>query len=117
MVSFFECMYHLLIKDKCLNKKIYCKQVEKSSSSSTLHRSSDPSTYPAVPGTPTIVNVTESTITLTWSKSADRPGSNNVLGYNVEYFSPDLQTGWIVAAHRIPQQIITVKFPLFLNYF
>lgn len=29
--------------------------------------------------------------------------------YTVEYFSSDLQTGWVVAAHRVPGQTITVN--------
>lgn len=28
----------------------------------------------------------------------------------MEYFSPDLQTGWIVAAHRVLTQTITVSY-------
>lgn len=30
--------------------------------------------------------------------------------YTVEYFSPDLQTGWTVAAHRVLTQTITVSY-------
>lgn len=32
-----------------------------------------------------------------------------VMGYTVEYFSSDLQTGWVVAAHRITTTSITVS--------
>lgn len=47
-------------------------QVEKSSSS-ILHRSADPSTYPAPPGTPKAVNVTQNSIALRWSRSQEKP--------------------------------------------
>uniref|UniRef100_A0A1I8N4N1 Ig-like domain-containing protein n=1 Tax=Musca domestica TaxID=7370 RepID=A0A1I8N4N1_MUSDO len=46
--------------------------VEKSSSS-TLHRSADPSTYPAPPGTPKALNVTQNSISLRWSRSQEKP--------------------------------------------
>ncbi|RZF44477.1 hypothetical protein LSTR_LSTR002250 [Laodelphax striatellus] len=65
---------------------------------SHLHRSPDPSTFPSPPGTPRIVNTTQSSVTVTWTA-----GDNKIplIGYTVEYFSSDLQTGWVVAAHRI----------------
>lgn len=56
-----------------------CLQVEKSSSP-TLHRTPDPSTFLPSPGTPKVVNVTESSITLTWAKSQDRPGASPLIG-------------------------------------
>lgn len=43
-------------------------------------------------------------MTLTWSE-----GSSPLIGYSVEYFSPDLQTGWVQAAHRVPKNILTVS--------
>jgi len=32
-----------------------------------------------------------------------------IYSYTVEYFSPDLQTGWIVAAHRVIDTQVTVS--------
>uniref|UniRef100_A0A1A9X2Y6 Fibronectin type-III domain-containing protein n=1 Tax=Glossina brevipalpis TaxID=37001 RepID=A0A1A9X2Y6_9MUSC len=29
--------------------------------------------------------------------------------YTVEYFSSDLQTGWVIAAHRVPDQQIMIS--------
>ncbi|XP_055837624.1 roundabout homolog 2 isoform X2 [Episyrphus balteatus] len=79
-------------------------------SSSVLHRSPDPSTYPAPPGTPKVLNVTQKSITLRWTRSQEKPGATSpIIGYTVEYFSSDLQTGWVVAAHRIPDQTITIS--------
>ncbi|XP_060653021.1 LOW QUALITY PROTEIN: protein sax-3 [Drosophila nasuta] len=83
--------------------------VEKSSSA-TLHRVADPSTYPAPPGTPKVINVTRSSISLRWGKSQEKPGAvGPIIGYTVEYFSPDLQTGWVVAAHRVPDTQVTIS--------
>uniref|UniRef100_W8BH41 Roundabout-2 n=1 Tax=Ceratitis capitata TaxID=7213 RepID=W8BH41_CERCA len=83
--------------------------VEKGSSS-LLHRSVDPSAYPAPPGTPKVVNVTQHSIGLRWSRSQEKPGATSpIIGYTVEYFSSDLQTGWVIAAHRVPDQQITIS--------
>jgi len=32
--------------------------------------------------------------------------------YTVEYFSPNLQTGWIVAAHRVGDTQVTVRLAM-----
>ncbi|KAI4470061.1 titin [Holotrichia oblita] len=71
-----------------------------------LHRSPDPSTFPRAPSTPRILNATESSISLTWENDEEEPG---LVGYTVEYWSPDLQTGWVVAAHRFPYPYIDVR--------
>lgn len=88
-------------------------QVEKNADPTTLHRTPDPSTFPSAPGTPKIVNITESSVVLIWGKGPERPGSSPLIGYTVEYFSSDLQTGWVVAAHRVPAQTITVSISFF----
>lgn len=84
-------------------------QVEKNADPTTLHRTPDASTFPAAPGTPKIVNITESSVSLIWGKGPERAGSSPLIGYTIEYFSSDLQTGWVVAAHRVPAQTITVS--------
>lgn len=84
--------------------------MEKSTSPTTLHRTPDPSTFPSPPGVPKTTNITESAVTLVWGRSQDRAGSSPLIGYTVEYFSSDLQTGWVVAAHRVPGQSITVIY-------
>ncbi|XP_043641431.1 protein sax-3 isoform X2 [Drosophila teissieri] len=83
--------------------------VEKPGSTS-LHRAADPSTYPAPPGTPKVLNVSRTSISLRWAKSQEKPGAvGPIIGYTVEYFSPDLQTGWIVAAHRVGDTQVTIE--------
>ncbi|XP_018323059.1 roundabout homolog 2 [Agrilus planipennis] len=71
-----------------------------------LHRSPDPSTFPKAPERPRVLNATESSITLTWESDEEDLG---LVGYTVEYWSPDLQTGWVVAAHRVPRQFMVVR--------
>lgn len=75
-------------------------------SSIPLHRSPDPSTFPKAPNTPKILNATESSISLSWESDEEEPG---IVGYTVEYWSPDLQTGWVVAAHRVPNPYMVVR--------
>lgn len=50
------------------------------SGSVNLHRTPDPSTFPSIPGTPRVINVTENGVTLTWTKSQDRAGSSPLIG-------------------------------------
>ncbi|KAL1128888.1 hypothetical protein AAG570_013422 [Ranatra chinensis] len=72
-----------------------------------LHRSPDPSSFPPSPGTPRALNSTQSSITIAWEPP---PGiSLRLIGYTVEYFSPDLQTGWVVAAHRVPGLTLMIR--------
>lgn len=86
------------------------------SATANQHRNLDPSTFPGPPGTPKIVNVTESSVTLSWTSPPSQIGVAPVIGYMVEYFSADLQTGWVVAAHRISSDTITVRHPSFKIY-
>ncbi|RZF39633.1 hypothetical protein LSTR_LSTR001154, partial [Laodelphax striatellus] len=71
-----------------------------------LHRSGDPSTFPGAPGTPRAANATHDSVLLSW-----QPGDNHspLLGYTVEYFSSDLQTGWVTAARRVTSQAATIS--------
>lgn len=75
-----------------------------------LHRTPDPSTFPSPPGTPKILNVTKSSVTVSWEPSPKQQGASALIGYTLEYFSSDLQTGWVVAAHRVTTETITVSF-------
>ncbi|XP_014250865.1 roundabout homolog 2-like isoform X2 [Cimex lectularius] len=71
-----------------------------------LHRSPDPSVFPKPPSTPRLLNSSESSLTVAW----DPPqGTTTLIGYTLEYYSPDLQTGWVVAAHRVNAHSIVVK--------
>ncbi|GFG28560.1 hypothetical protein Cfor_11692, partial [Coptotermes formosanus] len=74
-----------------------------------LHRMPDPSTYPSPPPQPHILNTTQSSVTLSWHQATKtKPGASPLIGYTVEYFSSDLQTGWVVAANRVTADTITI---------
>ncbi|KAG5675348.1 hypothetical protein PVAND_005258 [Polypedilum vanderplanki] len=82
--------------------------VEKSSTS-TLHRAPDISMLPTSPSEPKLVNVTATSVTLSWNKvQSKQSGTTAFIGYFVEYFSSDLQTGWITAAQRVPSNVVTI---------
>lgn len=76
-------------------------------SSIPLHRSPDPSTFPRTPNAPRILNATESSISLSWDR--DDEEESGLVGYTVEYWSPDLQTGWVIAAHRVQTPYMVVR--------
>ncbi|EEB14086.1 predicted protein [Pediculus humanus corporis] len=83
--------------------------VDRGSSTSTIHRTPDPSTFPLPPLKPMILNVTESSVKLAWKNNPERRENEpTLIGYTIEYFSSDLQTGWVVAAHRILSESITI---------
>ncbi|XP_055931028.1 protein sax-3-like isoform X2 [Argiope bruennichi] len=65
-----------------------------------FHRAPDPSTFPKPPGQPTALNVTETSVTLQWQRSTNM-GASPLIGYRVEYYSSDLQSGWVVTAHHV----------------
>ncbi|XP_014248360.1 roundabout homolog 2-like isoform X2 [Cimex lectularius] len=71
-----------------------------------LHRSPDPSAFPGPPSIPRLLNASQSSLTVIWDPPQD---SGTIIGYTVEYYSPDLQSGWVVAAHRIPTNYIMVR--------
>ncbi|KAF5269923.1 hypothetical protein FQR65_LT05722 [Abscondita terminalis] len=74
-------------------------------SSSTLHRSPDPSTFPIAPPKPRVLNTSDSSISLSW----ENKNSDGLIGYTIEYWSPDLHIGWVVAAHRVPDPYMIVR--------
>uniref|UniRef100_A0A146L1T0 Roundabout 2 n=1 Tax=Lygus hesperus TaxID=30085 RepID=A0A146L1T0_LYGHE len=74
--------------------------------SAELHRSPDPSAFPRPPSSPRLLNATQSSLTVAWDPP---PGANTLIGYTLEYYSPDLQTGWVVAAHRVSGHSLLVK--------
>ncbi|KAL7043131.1 hypothetical protein ACKWTF_001405 [Chironomus riparius] len=82
--------------------------VEKSSTSA-LHRTPDISMLPSSPSEPKLVNVTAMSITLAWNKMQPKQsGTTAFIGYTVEYFSSDLQSGWVKTAERVPSNIVTI---------
>ncbi|XP_049271686.1 protein sax-3-like isoform X2 [Rhipicephalus sanguineus] len=73
-----------------------------------FHRSPDPSTFPGPPSQPVPVNTTETSITLAWRRS-EKVGASSLKGYTIEYYSSDLQSGWVLAAHRVLAEKYTIQ--------
>ncbi|EDS34675.1 roundabout [Culex quinquefasciatus] len=66
---------------------------------------------PSIPGSPKAVNITNSNVTLAWSRSQDKSRSHTPLTYTVEQFSPDSTSddlGWTVALRGIAGNTATV---------
>lgn len=77
------------------------------SASTTLHRTPDMQALPQNPSKPRIVNITSNSVTLTWSPGYE--GKSKIIGYNIEYFSSNLNTGWVVAATGVTDDTYTVS--------
>ncbi|CAM1324704.1 ROBO1 (predicted) [Pycnogonum litorale] len=73
-----------------------------------FHRTAVSSTYPGPPSRPIIKNTTRTTVSLAWRRNA-KIGASSLIGYTIEYFSSDLQTGWVRVAHRVPGEKYVVK--------
>ncbi|XP_058065765.1 protein sax-3-like [Anopheles bellator] len=77
--------------------------------SSMQHRSHNADLLPSAPGAPRAVNITNSNITLTWTRGQDELQINPVTGgYTIEYYSPEEKAGWIKAMSRIPGYTATI---------
>ena len=53
-----------------------------------FHRTPEPSTFPGSPSKPSVTDVTESSVLLSWRPSSTH-GASPVIAYTVEYFSHD----------------------------
>ena len=73
-----------------------------------FHRTPDPATFPLPPTNVKIVDRESTTVTLSWRKNSYE-GSSPLIGYTIEYYCADLETGWVVAAHRITSETYTVN--------
>lgn len=68
---------------------------------------SDPLPSPPSPptGQPTVVDASHTSVTLSWLPS----NHHSVTGYTVQYYSPDLQTGWVTVARSWNSTVIQVR--------
>ncbi len=73
-----------------------------------LPKTPGPSTFPRAPTRPRVVDRRATSVTISWKKGDSRDMMASLIGYTVEYFSFDLETGWVVAAHRITSETYTV---------
>ncbi|XP_068082136.1 roundabout homolog 2-like [Anabrus simplex] len=81
-------------------------------------RAPEPSTFPGPPSRPHIVNKTDSSVTISWTRN-NKIGSSSLLGYQVELFGREQTAGpsnyghigsgngWIVVARRIQGPVYT----------
>ncbi|RWS31646.1 roundabout 1-like protein [Leptotrombidium deliense] len=70
-----------------------------------FHKTPDPFDFPSSPSKPVAVNVTETSITLWWTRNEK---SRNIIGFTVEYYSSELTSRWTVAGRRITSEKFTV---------
>ena len=73
-----------------------------------FHKTPDPATFPKPPTKPKIVDRRATSITISWRRNT-LTGQSPLIGYTVESFSSDLETGWVVAAHRITSETYTIN--------
>ena len=93
-----------------------------------FHKTPDPATFPKPPTKPKIVDRRSTSVTLSWRRHspgiAGSGGSTKsatgvhqmgpLIGYTLEYFSSDLETGWVTAAHRITRYPAHMQLKTFL---
>ena len=72
-----------------------------------FHRTPDPATFPAPPNSIKVVDRESTSVTLSWRKDQSE-GASSLIGYTIEYYCSDLQTGWVVAAIRVNSMTYTV---------
>jgi roundabout axon guidance receptor 2 len=72
-----------------------------------FHKTPDPATFPQAPTKAKIVDRRATSVTISWRRNTST-GQSALIGYTIEYFSFDLETGWVVAAHRITSETYTI---------
>lgn len=63
-------------------------------------RAPDAGTFPSLPGKPQIVEKSETTVTISWTRSV-QIGASSLLGFNVEMFGRNDTEGWQTVATRL----------------
>ncbi|PAV85387.1 hypothetical protein WR25_09826 [Diploscapter pachys] len=67
--------------------------VEDHNSKAVFNRMPDPSAFPTSPSQPVASNMTDSELDLEW-KAPERNGASPVVGYHIQYYSPELGQTW-----------------------
>ncbi|XP_052894838.1 protein sax-3-like [Anopheles moucheti] len=65
-----------------------------------FYRAPEPSEFPSAPGKPQIVNINNSSITISWLPSI-KSGASDINGYLIEVFSSDMAKGWTTVPYKI----------------
>ena len=55
-----------------------------------------------------VVDRESTRVTLSWRRDVRGSGASSLIGYTIEYYCSDLQTGWVVAAIRVNSETYTV---------
>lgn len=70
-----------------------------------FHRMPEATNFPAAPAKPQIINVTETSVEITW-RTGNTEVSSSTRTYRVEYFSFDIPSGWVV----VTQSALTNRY-------
>uniref|UniRef100_A0A182V3E7 Roundabout n=1 Tax=Anopheles merus TaxID=30066 RepID=A0A182V3E7_ANOME len=65
-----------------------------------FYRAPEPSEFPSAPGKPQIVNISNSSITISWLPSI-KSGASDINGYLIEVFSSDMAKGWTTVPFKV----------------
>ncbi|XP_063222076.1 roundabout homolog 2-like [Bacillus rossius redtenbacheri] len=71
-------------------------------------RAPEPAMYPGAPSRPHVVNKTDTSVTISWTRN-NKIGSSSLLGYQVEMFDPGQTSGWTVVAHQLDDTVYTQR--------
>uniref|UniRef100_A0A182JQB0 Roundabout n=1 Tax=Anopheles christyi TaxID=43041 RepID=A0A182JQB0_9DIPT len=69
-----------------------------------FYRAPEPSEFPSAPGKPQIVNISNSSITISWLPSI-KSGASDINGYLIEVFSSDMAKGWTTVPYKVSSTI------------
>lgn len=70
-------------------------------------RAPEPDKIPSPPAKPEVVNVTDDTVTITWT--ANKNGASDIVGYSVEIFSNNISKSWMPVASKISDTVYTQR--------
>nr|XP_036224307.1 Down syndrome cell adhesion molecule-like protein Dscam2 [Bactrocera oleae] len=82
-----------------------------------FYRAPELSTHPGPPGKPQVVEKTEDSVTLSWTRS-NKVGASSLVGYVVEMFGKNETDGWVAVGARIQNTtFMQVGMVAGVNYF
>ncbi|KAL1233400.1 Protein sax-3 [Trichinella pseudospiralis] len=73
-----------------------------------FERMPEPSTFSSPPGRPRVVNVSDTEVTLQW-RSPDNAGASSILGYRLQYYSPQMGSYWASVVDLIRSPMFVVR--------
>ncbi|KRY45577.1 Protein sax-3 [Trichinella britovi] len=73
-----------------------------------FERMPEPSTFSSPPGRPRVINVSDTEVTLQWM-SPDNAGASSILGYRLQYYSPQMGSYWASVVDLIRSPMFVVR--------